>query len=165
MKSRHSSRLTRYRLFGMIILFAVVGCKSAAPENPAIQEVTWQHYANHTVGVSLSYPDIYTVDEDADVHGALFRYGGHPVISLRRTDEHQGKKHGLWFGHKPDKSIQLGGRDGLRYLYDHYDGPFYMRTISYVVELEDDYVGLEFRTENEELDEIQNKILTSFKFE
>lgn len=132
-----------------------LGCQSKAPKNPDIADVNWQTYSNENIKISLTYPDIYEVDENLDAHGALFRYGGHPVISLRFTDEHQGKSHGLWFGHKPEKSIELGGRNGLKYVYNHYDGPLYMRTVSYVVEHEDKYLGLEFRTENQELDEIQ----------
>ncbi len=40
-----------------------------------------------------------------------------------------------------------------------------MRTISYVVDHKDKYLGLEFRTDNEELDEIQKQILNSLRFE
>ncbi|MCH8957335.1 hypothetical protein IIA28_18780 [candidate division KSB1 bacterium] len=148
-------------LLGFIL---TLGCRSRAPENPEISDVNWKIYSNEDMKVSLSYPDIYTVDENRNAHGTLFRYGGHPVLSLRFTDEHQGKKHGLWFGHQPEKSIELGGRNGLKYVYNHYDAIFYMRTISYVVDHQDEYLGLEFRTDNEELDEIQQRILNSLKF-
>jgi len=150
----------------MILLCFVLtlGCRSRAPENPEISDVNWQTYSNKNLNISLSYPDIYTVDENLDAHGTLFRYGGHPVISLRFTDEHQGKKHGLWFGNQPEKSIELAGKQGLKYVYNHYDAIFYMRTISYVVDYRDKYLGLEFRTDNEELDEIQQRILNSLKF-
>ena len=149
----------------LLCFLFTLGCRSRAPENPEVGDVNWKTYSNTNLNISLSYPDIYTVDEDQDAHGTLFRYGGHPVISLRCTDEHQGKKHGLWFGNQPEKSIELGGRRGLKYDYNHYDAIFYMRTISYVVDHQDEYLGLEFRTDNEELDEIQRKILSSFKFE
>jgi len=62
------------------------------------------------------------------------------------------------------KSIELAGKQGLKYVYNHYDAIFYMRTISYVVDYKDKYLGLEFRTDNQELDEIQKKILSSLKF-
>ncbi len=149
----------------ILLCFALtLGCRSRAPENPEISDVNWQTYSNANLNISLSYPDIYTVDEDRDAHGTLFRYGGHPVISLRFTDEHQGKSHGLWFGNRPEKSIELAGKQGLKYVYNHYDAIFYMRTISYVVDYNDKYLGLEFRTDNQELDEIQKKILSSLKF-
>jgi len=161
MKNPSFVRLERVLTSILFCFLFTLGCRSRAPENPEISDVTWKMYSNKDMKVSLSYPDIYAVDEDRDAHGTLFRYGGHPVISLRFIDEHQGKNHGLWFGHQLEKSIELGGRRGLKYVYNHYDAIFYMRTISYVVDHQDEYLGLEFRTDNEELDEISKK---DFKF-
>ncbi|MCH8982265.1 hypothetical protein IH922_09640 [candidate division KSB1 bacterium] len=93
-------------LLGFIL---TLGCRSRAPENPEISDVNWKIYSNEDMKVSLSYPDIYTVDENRNAHGTLFRYGGHPVISLRFTDEHQGKKHGLWFGNRKKASNLVAG--------------------------------------------------------
>ena len=61
-------------------------------------------------------------------------------------------------------SIELDNREGLKYIYDHYDGPFYMRTVSYVVEYGGKFLGLEFRTDREELDDVQRRVLRSFRF-
>jgi len=58
----------------ILLCFALtLGCRSRAPENPEISDVNWKTYSNTNLNISLSYPDIYTVDEDRDAHGTLFR--------------------------------------------------------------------------------------------
>ena len=69
----------------------------------------------------------------------------------------------MWFGHAPANEIELGGKKGFKYTYDHYDGPFYSRTIAYVIAYRGKYLGLEFRTDRD-LDAIYQDILASFEF-
>jgi hypothetical protein len=91
----------------------------------------------------------------------LFRYGWSVTARVRFNDETEGKKTGAWFGNEPVEKIKLGGRDGEKFIYDHYDGPFAARTVSYVVEYRGKFLGLEFRTGGE-LNEIQRRMLSSF---
>ena len=58
----------------------------------------------------------------------------------------------------------LDGRSGEKFVYNHYDGPFGMRTVSYVVPHGEKFLGLEFRTGEEEPTATQAEILESFRF-
>ncbi|MCZ6485253.1 MAG: hypothetical protein O6826_06110 [Acidobacteria bacterium] len=150
-------------IFGLSVFF-MTGCGGTPPHNPAAYAVTWKVYANPVVGYTLEHPDFYETEEDHDGQSVLLRYDGYPVISIRHVDEPEGRSRGLWIKHQAVDSIELGQREGLKYIYDHYDGPFYMRTVSYVVEHGGKFLGLEFRTDGEALDEVQRRILQSFQF-
>ena len=153
--------LLLFLLFGLLV---AIGCKSTPPESLDPKEVSWQTYSNSEIGVSLNYPDVYTLNEESDGRGVIFRHKGKSALLLRFMDEEESKHRGLWFGYKPHAEIELGGRKGLKYDYRHGDGPFLSRTVSYVVEYRDKYLGLEFRTDNPDLDEVQQKVLSSFRF-
>ena len=85
-------------------------------------------------------------------------------MSISHVDEQEGRNRGLRVKHGAVGSIQISGRPGSQYRYDHYDGPFYMRTVSYVVPHREKFLGLEFRTHLEQPDEVQRRILQSFRF-
>jgi len=125
-------------------------------------QVNWAAYANSQLGYSLDYPVALSVKEFDG--GVLFRNGwdGVPIL-VRYTDEQEGKKRDIWFGHQPVEKITLAGREGSKYVYSHHDGPFSARTVSYVVEHKGKFLGLEFRAPAE-LSEIQQRVLASFKF-
>lgn len=144
------------------MLLNLLSCRVTPPENPDINSVKWAKYSNPKLSCSLEYPDGYTIQEDHDKNGVLFRYDGSPVLLLRYTDEHEGRNHGLWFGHEAVEDIKLGEKSGQKYVYDHYDGPVYSRTVSYVIEYRDRFLGLEFRIDKKELDDVQRHILESF---
>jgi hypothetical protein len=144
-----------------IMLTCLFGCR-ANPAKIALAEVVWTRYSNPVLGYSLDYPDTYTLTEGGN--HILLGYHSDPQVLVRYTDEAEGRQRGLWFGHAPADSIQLGGRPGKKYEYDHGDGPFYSRTIAYVVDYRDRYLGLEFRTNNE-LNDVEKQILQSFKFD
>ena len=111
----------------------------------------------------MDVPDLYASRKHGGGPNVLFRYDGYPVLSISLVDEREGHSRGLWVGHDPVGSIQLAGRDGEKYVYRHYDGPSYMRTVSYVVEHRDRWLAVEFRTELEEADALQRRILESFR--
>jgi hypothetical protein len=144
--------------------FLMTGCGGTPPQNPSATAVAWKVYSNPVVGYTLEHPDLYETEEDLDGGTVLLRYDGYPVISIRHADEQEGRRHGLWIKHEAVGSIELDRREGLKYIYDHYDGPFYMRTVSYVVEYGGKFLGLEFRTDREELDDVQRRVLRSFRF-
>lgn len=135
-------------------------CRAPAPPSLDFQQVKWRRYENTTAHYSLQYPDIYKLEEEK-TGGALFRHNGVPLL-VRFTDEIEGRLRGAWFGSKAAGEIELSGRKGLKYVYNHFDGPSYVRTIAYVVAHEGKYLGLEFRSDADELDKVQQKILASF---
>ncbi len=150
-------------IFGLSV-FLMTGCGGTPPHNPAANAVAWKVYSNPLVGYTFEHPDFYQTEEHHDGESVLLRYDGYPVISIRHVDRQEGRSLGLWIKHQAVESIELGQREGLKYIYDHYDGPFYMRTVSYVVEHGGKFLGLEFRTDREVLDEVQRRILHSFQF-
>ena len=150
-------------LLGLLILAA--GCQSRPPQPPDAEAVGWSTYSSAAVGYSLDYPDVYAVQEEEGGALTLFRHEGYPCIAIRYTDERQGRRRGLWHRHDPVGTIDLGGRSGQRFIYDHYDGPFFMHTVSYVVAHRGKSVGLEFRTDGEELDTVQRRVMSSLRFE
>ena len=169
----------------------MTGCGGTPPLNLPANAVAWKIYSNPSVGYTfehpdiyeveehhdgrtvllrydgypvVEHPDIYEVEEHHDGRTVLLRYDGYPVVSIRHADEQEGRSHGLWIKHDAVGTIELDSRAGLKYIYDHYDGPFYMRTVSYVVEHGSRFLGLEFRTDREELDDVQRRVLQSFRF-
>jgi hypothetical protein len=102
--------------------------------------------------------------EEFGDNNVLFRNGSDGVpILVRYSDEQEGRKRDIWFGHEAIEKITLAGHAGNKFIYTHHDGPFGARTVSYVVEHKGKFLGLEFRTPND-LNEIQQRVWASFKF-
>ena len=163
----HPSDRLRSALLRLVLICAVgplADCVGTPPQNPDPAAVSWTTYTNREAGYSVDVPDLYTSPVHSGGPSVLFRHDGYPVLSISLVDEHEGDSRGLWVGHEPVGSIQLAGRDGEKYVYRHYDGPSSMRTVSYVVEHRNRWLGVEFRTELEEADALQRRILESFRF-
>ncbi len=150
-------------LFACAGLLPAFGCRNHAESLESLNpgQLTWATYSNAAAGYSLSYPRQLRPDEnDGNV---FFRYNGAVPVVVRYTDEQEGKDRGAWFGHPVVDAITLGSRKGQKFIYDHWDGPFAVRTVSYVVKHREKFLGLEFRTDSE-LSEVQKQILSSFTF-
>lgn len=160
----HQVRTGAVAVLAFAALLAVAGCESTPPELPDPASVSWITYTNPVLGYSVDVPSSFVRQENSRNPSVLFRYDGFPVVAVNFVSREEGKKRGLWVGKEPAGTIHLGNRDGKRYVYRHYDGPSYMRTMSYVVEHQGKYLGLEFRTGNEEPDTVQSRILASFRF-
>lgn len=158
------------RIFGgwmsvPLLVAALAGaCGGPPPENPAPDDVGWRTFVNETVGYSIEVPDVYIPMTHAGGRDVLFRYEGYPVIAISWVDEAEGRGRGLWPAHEPAGAVTLGGRPGSLYIYDHYDGPFGMHTVSRVVEHGGRMLGVELRTDHETPDPLQQRILESFRF-
>lgn len=152
------------RLGCMVLLAIAAGCRTPARLSPDPATVHWASYTNDVVGYAVEYPDTYQLCEHHGGADAQLRHGRHPSIVIHWVREGDGRSRGLWPKAAPLEPIQLGGRAGQRYVYDHYDGPFYMRVVSYVVEHRGRQLGLEFRTNREDLDPVQQHVLDSFRF-
>jgi len=144
--------------------FFVAGCRKGVDlYNLRADQVNWSTYTNSKLGYTINYPTVLQLEEFGD-GSVLFRNGrdGVPIL-VRYSDEQEGKKRDIWFGHEPVTKINLAGRAGNKFIYSHHDGPFSTRTVSYVVAHKEKYLGVEFRTPSE-LNEIQQRVLTSVKF-
>ena len=142
------------------VVAGTAGCCTEALGDLDPEHLTWVTYRNPQLGYSLEYPSIFRLRE----HGgtAIFRYGWGVPVLVRFTDEADGRHRGLWFGQDPTGPIELSGRQGQRYAYEHWDGPFSSRTVSYVIPLQGRYLGFEFRTGGD-LNPVQQRMLDSFK--
>ena len=148
------------------LLLALIGVSSCQARQPLdLNQVQWLTYTNSVLKYSLSYPNAYTVEPEVDDTNVMFKTSMYNVpLVVRYTTEAEGRQRGLWFGNPPTAPIELSGKKGYKYVYSHYDGPFGERTIAYVIEYKDRFLGLEFRADGEDLDGIQKQILESFKF-
>ncbi len=150
-----------YALLGLAFFITSCCTENVPPlSEQQPEQLTWVSYTHPAVPYSLSYPNLFAVDEEKG-GSVLFRYGcGVPAL-VRFHDEKEGRRRGAWFGHEPVEDIQLHGHAGKKYIYEHDDGPFSTRTVAYVVAYRDKYLGLEFRAPGE-LNEVQQRIFDSF---
>jgi len=159
-------RGSRYRLAGFIpsaltagaLLFQ--GCLGA-PDTPRAGTFAWKTYRNDAIGVSLEYPDAYQPYELESGVDVAFKLHGSPAIRLSLRSEADSRHHGLWAGSEPVADALFAGRQGKRYAYDHYDGPFGSPVLAFVIPHEGKFLALEFRTMNSDLDDVQRRILES----
>jgi len=148
-----------------ILAMGMTGCAPAALEWPdEVLGHAWAQYRNDAVGYSLSYPAACSVEEDDAGMTVRFRYHGAPIIAVTLASENEAARRGLWPDHLPVGVATLGGREGEKYVYNHYDGPFGLHTVSYVVPHDDRELGLEFRTDDDDPSLVQRQILSSFRF-
>lgn len=148
-----------------ILVMGLAGCAPAALEWPdEVLGHAWAQYRNEAVGYSLSYPAACSVEEDDGGLTVRFRYHGAPIIAVTLASETEAARRGLWPDHLPVGEVTLGGREGQKYVYNHYDGPFGLHTVSYVVPHADRQLGLEFRTDDDDPSRVQRQILSSFRF-
>jgi hypothetical protein len=154
-------------LLRFVFLFVLVGNGGCQPDTPLdINQVQWSTYTNSLLKYSLQYPNGYTVQQEANGASVMFKTGMFRTPMLvRYTSEAEGKQRGLWFGNQPTAPIELGGKKGYKYVYKHYDGPLGARMIAYVVEYQGQFLGLEFRSDGNDLDAVQKQIVQSFRFE
>jgi hypothetical protein len=95
------------------------------------------------------------------------RQQGLAIARVVYVTERDARRRALWPGHEPTGDIELGGRPGRRYVYDHRDDPFALRTVSYVVEHRGQLLALELRVPlgpEEDADPTYRRIRDSFRF-
>jgi hypothetical protein len=141
----------------------VGACRHDPPLPPEEGSFGWTTYVNEAVGYEMAIPDVYRIDEENDGRGVFFRWDGRVPVKVYLTDERNGRRNGLWPGEDPSGEIELDGRAGLLYEYDHWDGPFGSAMTTYVVPHQGVELGLEFRAEGE-LHSVNQRILDSFAF-
>lgn len=144
----------------ILIGHILIACKSEAPRLPEAV-ASWQDYDRHEHGYSLKVPSYFLIEEDGS--GARFRYDGHPSISLSYTTEEEADGRGLWPGNELLKEVNINERNWKMYIYNHSDGLFYMRVVSFVTELNDKYLAVEFRIDGD-LRPIHREVMKSVDF-
>ncbi len=146
---------------GLVAIMMVSGCQSPAPALPAFDTVAWSVYHDDNVGYSLAYPDSFVVKTYGDGEVA-FTTDGHTAFRVAFVTDWEADKRGLWVKHQPVEAMDIAGRPGHKYIYDHYDGPFSAHTVTYAIEYSGKLLGLEFRTNNNMLNDVQKHVLDSF---
>jgi len=121
----------------------------------------WRSYTHPRLG--------YTIDVPADSHAeemgesVLFRWHGDPILCVNVVTPQEGRRRGLWAGKTPAGDIELAGRAGKKYVYQHGDGPLWMNVVSYVIPFGGRELGVEFRMHGDELGDVQRHVLESFR--
>ena len=155
-------RLPKHLFFVLPLFILTSGCENKPPPSLSMASVRWVTYKNERVGYTLQYPVAYTLENSETSRDILFRHNGFPAMAINYTTKGEADERGLWADHEAAGKIKLAGQTGKQYIYNYYDGPFYMRTVSYVIELDSNFLALEFRTQNEKVDSLQQNILDSF---
>jgi len=79
----------------------------------------------------------------------LFRLDNYPVLVINDVTGNEAKNRGLWIKHPPLENIIVGGVQWKKYIYEHHDGPYNMRTIAFVTEYQGKWLGVEFSNSGE----------------
>ncbi len=129
------------------------------------ERLRWRTYTDRTLAYSIDYPEGFEMQVRDDGEAQLRVTGVYstdvPARVVHATEE-EARRRGLWARKFITGPATLGGRQGERYVYTHSDGPFYSRTVAYVVPHRGKMLGLEFRAEGD-LDRVQQRMLASFR--
>jgi hypothetical protein len=146
----------------VLLALALTGCQGSPPAlDPST--VRWTSTALASLGVTVFHPDVYTPTPRDDSY-TPFRHGRFMPLIVRWVDESEGRRSGLWFESSPVADITLAGIPGREYIYRHYDGPFGVRMIAYVIPWRGKYLGVELRA-NGNLDPVQEEIMARFSLD
>ena len=182
-RRRYRKTFFAWMIFFGICFLALVGYVASipyfSPELPQVElnDVQWQTYTNSKLGFAFDYPDAYNLETREDDDVAL-RLDGSNLIVISHLTQQQADSRGLWADHKPVEDIELDGRAGKKYDYNHFDIFAGVHTISYVVPYKQKFLAIEFRTRrasvfeslgikpryDRELNEVEKKMLASFRF-
>ena len=147
---------------GCLLVLGLAACQqSPLPEMP-LDQVRWNSYSDPRLGVRFQYPDTLEAVDEGEA-GMFLRYRGGTNVRLVWTDLQTAREHGLWVGHEPVAQASLGGRPASKYLYQHWDGPSFVMTESYVVPYRGKYLALEFRPGGLP-EQGRSRLLESFRF-
>ncbi len=146
----------------LFLTLLITGCEDRPPPPLSMATVEWATYSNEQVGYTVQYPAAFTLQNSSNGRDLQLRHDGFPVIVINYTTRQEAEGRGLWADHEPVGDVELAGKTGKKYVYNHYDGPFYMRTHSYVIEHNDRFLAVEFRTKSNSADSLQQHILQSF---
>jgi hypothetical protein len=169
-----------------VVLGAVLGGAALAyfllspyrdPElpSPPLSLLEWTSYSDERIGFSIAVPVAFTASSGED--SLLFAMDGATLVQVGWLDEATADARGLWADHEPVSDIELGGRPGKHYIYNHYDGLRGVRTHAWVVPHRGRYLAVEIRTRRASIleafgvrpkhdappDEIGQRILASFR--
>ncbi len=150
-----------FLLFLSLVSTCLTSCSPPDYTPLRAADLEWGTYTNPVLGYSVAYPTLFTPNDEGG-SDVLFRFQRSVPVVVRFADEEQGRGRGLWFGNNPVGEIQLAGKPGFRYVYNHSDGPFSSRTTAYVIRHRDRYLALEFRA-IDELGPVAPRMLESFR--
>ena len=150
------------RYLPILVVTIFSACISQAPINIEEEEISeWKLFEHPQLDYSFEYPAEYELKlYQQDVQ---LRWDSYPLVVINYVSPREGEKRGLWAGHQPYGYDVLDGVSCALYRYQHFDGPFGMKVLSYVVPFREKELGLEFRVDS--LDDVLRHIKESFQFE
>lgn len=142
---------------------ALVGCLSAPPAWPGLENVKWATYGRADVGFSVDYPESFRPQQIGD--DTVFYYQDFPIFRVLLVDEPAARERGLWVVSGPLDTVTVAGRAARRYVYDHSDFMTYTPTIAYVLPHAGKQLGIEFRIDGATLNATAQHMLESFRLQ
>jgi hypothetical protein len=140
-----------------------MACRGEPPMHPDLAGIEWRNYSSEFMGFDLEIPYFYSDHPEDDGESVIFRMDGYPVLMISLLGRDRADQRGLWADHSPVATGLLAARPADHYVYDHHDGPFVMRTISWVVPWRGKFLEFALRTEASVPDPVQQHMLDSFK--
>ncbi len=156
---------TVFAMNSVAVLFLVLlssGCRAPGPDPVDTTRAGSIPFHHAGLGLSLEYPDAWTVQADDAGEDICFRMNETPAVWIHHLSREEAEQRGLWARHEPQGEGLLDGRTAERYDYDHQDMLSVSRTVSWVVEYRDRYLAIEFREMDENL---QQQILASIRLD
>lgn len=155
------NRLVEKALY-VVLAITIISCASVAPMLPSASELQWTSYNNDRMGISLSVPTDFLVQEyEGDI---FFRYHDRVALRITLTTTEDARKRGLWPISSPVADLTVAGHSAQEYVYDHYDGPVFDHFVAYVFDYQGQSLAVAFHTEQNELNSAQEQILNSLIF-
>ncbi len=153
---RACARLTVLVALGASLLGAF-SCESRVSPPLLPDEVSWSTYTSAELGFSIRHPDLWTPRFERG--SVIFQDAVATPMRITLVEPEGARKRGLW-GRDPAVRQET---KGAVYRYLHYDGPFYVPTLAFVVPHRGRDLGVELRTRNQDLDEVQRAVVDSLE--
>jgi hypothetical protein len=135
--------------------------RNSPPGWPSADSGEWLTYKREDVGLTIDVPAGFTAEQLGN--DTVFRYQGFPILRVLLVDDEAARRRGLWVVGVPTDEVEVDGRKAQFYSYNHKDFFSYTHTLAYVLPYAGKQLGIEFRTDGEALNAMQQQILDSVR--
>jgi len=121
-------RLIFNRIALLLILINIgSSCYSKSIAHPPSDEINRRPSKPLRPFYSIVYPDLYIIDDYRKNN--ISRFEGHPSLVINFFNHKESGERGFWAKHESIKQATIGNLSWDKYIYNHQDVSFMMRTI------------------------------------
>lgn len=140
---------------------ALMACEQPVPDPLDPDGLDWTSYANDDLGFRMEAPARYRVRVEGN--SVVFADGNRTAVRVTHADRSEARNRGLWAQVEPLEQREYGRTTGRFYRYKHWDGPSFVPTLAYVVRHRGKELGIEFRTRQDDLDDVHQHVLETLE--